>query len=132
VHLVGTEQSGAKKQLARSSWQLFNCQLPFVFCHFFLRRCICNLNEILKPLNMLYVLLIGLIAGALAGLIVRGKGYGFIVNIVVGIAGAWIGNWLLHELGIFVNSGFLGTLLTAVIGAVVLLVVVGLIRKIAN
>ncbi|HDR52531.1 MAG TPA: GlsB/YeaQ/YmgE family stress response membrane protein [Mariniphaga anaerophila] len=81
---------------------------------------------------MLYVLLIGLIAGALAGLIVRGKGYGFIVNIVVGIAGAWIGNWLLHELGIFVNSGFLGTLLTAVIGAVVLLVVVGLIRKIAN
>lgn len=81
---------------------------------------------------MLYILLVGLIAGALAGLIVRGKGYGFIVNIVVGIAGAWIGNWLLHELGIFVNSGFLGTLITAVIGAVVLLALFGLIRKLAN
>jgi uncharacterized membrane protein YeaQ/YmgE (transglycosylase-associated protein family) len=81
---------------------------------------------------MLYVLLIGLIAGAIAGLIVRGKGYGCLLNIVVGIAGAWIGNWLLHKLGIFVNSGFIGTLVTAVIGAVVLLALLGLIRKLAN
>jgi len=81
---------------------------------------------------MLYVLLIGLIAGALAGLIVRGKGYGCFVNIIVGIAGAWFGNWLLHKLGIFVNSGLLGNLVTAVIGAVVLLALLGIIRKMAN
>lgn len=81
---------------------------------------------------MIYIILIGLIAGAIAGLIVRGKGYGCLLNIIVGIAGAWFGNWLLHELGIFVNSGFLGTLLTAVIGAVVLLALLGLIRKLAN
>ncbi len=81
---------------------------------------------------MLYILLIGLIAGALAGLIVRGRGYGCLLNIIVGIAGAWFGNWLLYELGVFVNNGFLGTLVTAVIGAVVLLALLGLIRKIAN
>lgn len=81
---------------------------------------------------MLYVLLIGLVAGALAGLIVRGKGFGCLVNIIVGIAGAWFGNWLLHELGIFVNSGLLGNLVTAVIGAVALLALLGLVRKLAN
>ena len=81
---------------------------------------------------MLYILLIGLIAGAIAGLIVRGEGYGCILNIIVGIAGAWFGNWLLHELGIFVNSGLFGNLITAVIGAVALLALLGLIRKLAN
>jgi uncharacterized membrane protein YeaQ/YmgE (transglycosylase-associated protein family) len=54
------------------------------------------------------------------------------LNIIVGIAGAWFGNWLLHELGIFVNSGFFGTLVTAVIGAVALLALLGLIRKLTN
>jgi uncharacterized membrane protein YeaQ/YmgE (transglycosylase-associated protein family) len=81
---------------------------------------------------MLYVLLVGLVAGALAGLIVRGKGYGCLLNIIVGVIGAWFGNWLLHELGIFIESGLMGNLLTAVIGAVALLALVGLIRKIAN
>ncbi|RIH66986.1 GlsB/YeaQ/YmgE family stress response membrane protein [Mariniphaga sediminis] len=81
---------------------------------------------------MLYVLLVGLVAGALAGLIVRGKGYGCLLNIIVGVIGAWFGNWLLHEFGIFIESGLMGNLLTAVIGAVALLALVGLIRKIAN
>ena len=47
---------------------------------------------------MLYVLFIGLIAGAIAGLIVRGEGFGCLLNIIVGIAGAWIGHWLLPKL----------------------------------
>ncbi len=81
---------------------------------------------------MLYVLFVGLIAGAIAGLIVRGKGFGCLLNIIVGVAGAWFGHLLINELGIFVHSGFWGNLLTAVIGAVVLLVLLGLIRKIAN
>ncbi len=81
---------------------------------------------------MLYVLLIGLLAGALAGLIVRGKGYGFLLNIVVGVIGAWFGSWLLNKLGIFVSSGLPGTLLTAVIGSVMLLALLGLIRKIVH
>lgn len=81
---------------------------------------------------MLYVLFIGLIAGAIAGLIVRGEGFGCLLNIIVGIAGAWFGHWLLPKLGVFIYGGFWGNLLTAVIGAVALLVLLGIIRKIAN
>jgi uncharacterized membrane protein YeaQ/YmgE (transglycosylase-associated protein family) len=81
---------------------------------------------------MLYVLFVGLIAGAIAGLIVHGRGFSCLLNIIVGVAGAWFGHWLLNELGIFIYSGFWGNLLTAVIGAVVLLALLGLIRKIAK
>ncbi|HKJ78150.1 MAG TPA: GlsB/YeaQ/YmgE family stress response membrane protein [Prolixibacteraceae bacterium] len=78
---------------------------------------------------MLYVLLIGLVAGAIAGALVRGKGYGCLLNIVIGVIGAYIGNWLLREMDIHVMNGLFGTLITAVIGAVVFLFVVNLIRK---
>lgn len=81
---------------------------------------------------MLYVLFIGLIAGAIAGLIVRGEGFGCLLNIIVGVAGAWFGHWLLPKLGIFIYSGFWGNLFTAVIGAIALLVLLGIIRKIAK
>lgn len=81
---------------------------------------------------MLYILLVGLLAGAIAGLILRGKGYGFILNVVVGVIGAWFGNWLLGKLGLFVGDGLGGNLITAVIGSVALLVLLGLFRKIAN
>ncbi len=79
---------------------------------------------------MLYILLIGLAAGAITGLIVRGKGYGFLVNLIVGIGGAYLGNWLFYVLGIHGRAGILGFLFTAVIGAVVLLYLLSLIKKI--
>lgn len=79
---------------------------------------------------MIYVLLVGLVAGSVAGAIVRGKGYGCFVNIVIGIIGAYLGNWLLDELGIFVHHGLLGMLVTAVIGAVAFLLIVNLIKKV--
>jgi len=78
---------------------------------------------------MLYVLLIGLASGALAGLIMRGKGYGCLLNIVIGIIGAYVGQWLLPELGIYIRHGILGTLVTAVIGAIVFLAAINLFRK---
>jgi len=78
---------------------------------------------------MLYVLLTGLIAGAIAGALVQGKGYGCLLNIIVGIVGAVIGNWLFRELNIYVMSGFLGTLITAVVGSVVFLLVINFIKK---
>jgi len=81
---------------------------------------------------MLYILLIGLAAGAIAGLIMRGKGYGFIVNLIVGIAGAYIGNWLFNELGIHIQVGILGLFFTAVVGAVVFLFILSLIKKILD
>ena len=79
---------------------------------------------------MIYVLLVGLIAGSVAGAIVRGKGYGCMVNIVIGIIGAYLGNWILDEMDIYIHHGILGTLITAVIGAVVFLLAVNTVKKI--
>ena len=79
---------------------------------------------------MLYVLIIGLAAGAIAGLIMRGKGYGCLLNIIIGIIGAYVGNWLLPEIGIHIRHGIIGTLVTAVIGAIAFLFVVNLLKKI--
>ena len=80
-------------------------------------------------MSLLYIVLIGLAAGFLAGLIMKGKGFGLIVNILVGIAGAFIGGWLLGELGVSAGDGLIGSLITAVIGAVVLLFVLSLFKK---
>jgi uncharacterized membrane protein YeaQ/YmgE (transglycosylase-associated protein family) len=79
---------------------------------------------------MIYTLLTGLVAGAVAGLIVRGKGYGCILNIIVGIIGAWVGNWIFREIGFPRNPGLLSDIFTSVAGAVVLLLTINLIRKI--
>jgi uncharacterized membrane protein YeaQ/YmgE (transglycosylase-associated protein family) len=78
---------------------------------------------------ILIILIIGAVAGWLAGQIVRGMGFGLIGNIVVGIVGAFIAGWLLPRLGIVIGGGMLGSIINATIGAVVLLVIVGLIRR---
>ena len=74
-------------------------------------------------------LIVGAIAGWLAGLIVKGFGFGLIGNIVVGIVGAVIAGWLLPQLGIGLGIGMVAAIINAVIGAVVLLVIIGLIRR---
>ena len=74
-------------------------------------------------------LIVGAIAGWLAGLIVTGYGFGLIGNIVIGIVGAFIAGWLLPRLGISIGSGFISAIINAVIGAVILLVIIGLIRR---
>jgi uncharacterized membrane protein YeaQ/YmgE (transglycosylase-associated protein family) len=78
---------------------------------------------------ILIILIIGAVAGWLAGLIVRGMGFGLIGNIVVGILGAFIAAWLLPRLGIVIGGGMVGSIINATIGAVVLLVILGLIRR---
>ncbi len=80
---------------------------------------------------LIILLIIGAIAGWLAGVIVTGYGLGLIGNIVVGIVGAYIGNWLLPQLGLW-GDGILGLIISATIGAVILLVIIGLIRRIAS
>ncbi len=79
--------------------------------------------------SLLVWLVIGAVAGWLAGLIVKGYGFGLIGNIVVGIIGAFIAGFLLPRLGIILGAGIIGAIIDAVIGAVILLVVIGLIRK---
>lgn len=78
---------------------------------------------------LIILLVIGAIAGFLAGLIVKGYGFGVVGNIVVGIVGAVIGGWLLPRLGLFTGGDLVGQIITATIGAVVLLIVLGLIRR---
>jgi uncharacterized membrane protein YeaQ/YmgE (transglycosylase-associated protein family) len=78
---------------------------------------------------ILIILIIGAVAGWLAGQIVRGMGFGLIGNIVVGIVGAFIAGWLLPRIGIVIGGGILGSIINATIGAVVLLVIVGLIKR---
>ena len=79
--------------------------------------------------SIIIMLIIGAIAGWLAGQIVRGFGFGLLWNIILGIVGAFIGVWLLRQLGFLPFSGFIGSIVNAVIGAVVLLVIVGFIRR---
>jgi uncharacterized membrane protein YeaQ/YmgE (transglycosylase-associated protein family) len=74
-------------------------------------------------------LIIGAIAGWLAGLLVKGGGFGLLGDIVIGIIGAFIGGWLIGMLHISIGFGFIDSILTATLGAVVLLLLVRLIKK---
>lgn len=79
-------------------------------------------------MGLLWTLIIGAIAGWLAGLLVRGRGFGILVDIIVGIVGAFLGGWIFGMLNIF-PVGLTGTLLESVIGAVILLVIIKAIKK---
>src|SRR5207244_12730166 len=79
--------------------------------------------------SIIIMLIVGAVAGWLAGNIVRGFGFGLLWNIIIGIVGAFIGVWLLTRLGFVPFSGFVGSIVNAVIGAVVLLLIIGFIRR---
>ena len=90
------------------------------------------IQSTLKPdetMNFVTFLLVGAVAGWLAGLIVKGRGFGIIGNIIVGIAGGFIGGWLMGLLNFQIGTGVVNHILTALIGAVVLLFVIGLVKK---
>jgi len=74
-------------------------------------------------------LIIGAIAGWMAGVLVKGGGFGLIVDIIVGIVGAFIGGWLAGVLHISLGGGWIGSIITAVIGAVILLFIIRLIKR---
>jgi uncharacterized membrane protein YeaQ/YmgE (transglycosylase-associated protein family) len=79
--------------------------------------------------DLIVWLVIGAIAGWLAGLLVKGYGFGLIGNIVVGIVGAVIAGWLLPSIGFVLVGGILAAIVNAVIGAVILLLVIGLFNR---
>ena len=78
--------------------------------------------------SLLVILFVGLVAGWLAGEIMRGYGFGLVGDIVIGILGAFIGDWLLPRLGIHLGAGLLAAIINATIGAVVLLLIIRLVR----
>lgn len=79
--------------------------------------------------SLLVFLIVGAIAGWLAGLLVKGYGFGLLGNIVVGIVGAFIAGWLFPRLGVSLGNGMLDAIVYATIGAVILLVLIRLIKR---
>jgi uncharacterized membrane protein YeaQ/YmgE (transglycosylase-associated protein family) len=79
--------------------------------------------------SLLIILLVGGIAGWLAGMIVRGTGFGVVADIALGIVGAFIGSWLLPRFHIHIGSGFVNEIVIAPIGALVLLLILGLFAR---
>ena len=79
--------------------------------------------------NLIAWLIIGAIAGWLAGTFVKGGGFGLIGDIIVGIIGAFIGGWLAGVLHIHVGTGWISEILVAAAGAAVLLLVLRLVRR---
>ena len=78
--------------------------------------------------GLLVILFVGLIAGWLAGKIVRGTGFGIIGDIIVGIAGAFVASWLFPKLGVHLGTGLVREIIDSAIGAIILLLIVRRIR----
>ena len=79
--------------------------------------------------DILAWLIIGAIAGWLAGQFVKGSGFGLLADILVGIVGAFIGGWLAVLLGINAGGGWIVSIITATVGAVILLFVIRLFKR---
>jgi uncharacterized membrane protein YeaQ/YmgE (transglycosylase-associated protein family) len=83
--------------------------------------------------SIIIFLIVGAIAGWLAGLVVKGRGFGLVGDIIIGIVGALIGGWLLPRLGIRISAGInnveIGQFIEAFIGAVILLIILRLVRR---
>jgi uncharacterized membrane protein YeaQ/YmgE (transglycosylase-associated protein family) len=77
--------------------------------------------------SLLVILLVGVIAGWLAGKLVRGAGFGLIGDLVVGVIGAFVASWLLPQLGIHLGTGTVRAIVNATLGAVVFLLVLRLV-----
>jgi len=84
---------------------------------------------VLSNESILVILFVGLIAGWLAGKVVRGTGFGIIGDIIVGIAGALIASLLFPKIGIHLGTGLLSEIIYSAIGAVILLLIVRLVRS---
>ncbi|MCD8029985.1 MAG: GlsB/YeaQ/YmgE family stress response membrane protein [Bacteroides sp.] len=82
----------------------------------------------MEGLGLLWSIIIGIAAGAIAGWIMKGRGFGILVNLIVGLLGSLLGGWIYGLLG-FSTTSILGVLLMSVVGAVVLLWIVSLFRR---
>lgn len=78
--------------------------------------------------TLLIIIVVGVVAGWLAGQIVRGTGFGVVGDLVVGIIGAFVGGWLLPQLNVHLGTGIISAIINATIGAVVLLFVLAILR----
>ena len=80
-------------------------------------------------MGLLYSIIVGAIAGWLAGKILKGKGLGLLMNIILGIVGGCVGGWIFGLLNITPDGGFTGNLVTSLIGAIVVLFIASKLKK---
>lgn len=80
-------------------------------------------------MDLLWFLIVGLVAGWLAGMLVKGGGFGLIGDLVVGVIGAVLGGWLFSTFGASLGGGLIGSIVVATIGAVILLVIVRALKR---
>jgi uncharacterized membrane protein YeaQ/YmgE (transglycosylase-associated protein family) len=78
---------------------------------------------------LLWVIVVGLIAGWATGKIMKGSGYGPFMDIVLGIVGGVVGSWVLHLLGIYTTGGLIPSILVAILGAVILVALVRMLKR---
>ena len=79
--------------------------------------------------GLIYWVVVGLIAGWLAGKVMKGGGYGILIDIVLGILGGVLGGWLFGILGISAGGGLIGGIIVAFIGAVILVCITRLLKR---
>lgn len=79
--------------------------------------------------GLLVFLLVGLIAGWLASMLVRGGGFGLVGDLVVGVIGAFIAGFLFPRLGISLGAGIIGQIIAAAVGAIILLVIIRAVKR---
>src|SRR3981081_2178014 len=78
--------------------------------------------------SLLVIIVVGIVAGWLAGRVMEGGGFGLIGDLLVGLVGAFIGDWLLPRLGIHLGVGIVALIVNALIGAIILLLIIRLVR----
>jgi uncharacterized membrane protein YeaQ/YmgE (transglycosylase-associated protein family) len=78
---------------------------------------------------MLYSIIVGLVAGWLAGQVMKGGGYGIIVDILLGLLGGIVGGWLFGMLGLAASGGLIGSILVSFVGAVVLVAITRVLKR---
>ena len=83
----------------------------------------------MDPTAIIIWLVIGAVAGWLAGQIMTGGGFGLVGNIIVGIVGAFVAGWLLPGFGFAIGNPFIAAIINAAIGAIIVLFIVGLIKR---
>ena len=76
-----------------------------------------------------YLALVGLIAGWAAGKIMKGSGYGLVMDLVLGVVGAIVGGWIMRILGFYTTGGLIPNILVAILGAVVVVALVRMLKK---
>jgi uncharacterized membrane protein YeaQ/YmgE (transglycosylase-associated protein family) len=81
--------------------------------------------------SLIIFIVVGVIAGWLAGQVVRGGGYGLVGDLIVGVVGAVIAGWLFPRLGISLGGGILAAIISAAIGAIILLFIIRLVKRAA-